>query len=54
MYTVNNSKDRTRLKNANLYDVTYPKKVIEGVRKFLQQAKDGKLTPFTSVCDMLK
>ncbi|WP_454801193.1 DUF2683 family protein [Mucilaginibacter phyllosphaerae] len=33
--------------------VIYPNHVVEGVKESLQQAKDGKLTPFTSVRDML-
>lgn len=33
--------------------VIYPNHVAEGVKESLQQAKDGKLTPFTSVRDML-
>lgn len=31
----------------------YPDYVVEGVKKSLQQAKDGKLTPYTGIKDML-
>jgi hypothetical protein len=31
----------------------YPEHVIEGVKESLQQAEDGKLTPYTGIMDML-
>ncbi|SHN02071.1 hypothetical protein [Mucilaginibacter sp. OK098] len=34
-------------------DEDYPEHVIEGVRESLQQAEDGKLTPYIGIRDML-